>query len=594
MKRAALSILVFLSAGPALPGQVQPSDDPFKQAMSQGDLYSSRRKYDLALDAYRKADKICKHSSASCYMKLASVERKLGDFSTALDDAKRAAKVAGDDQKAAAGAHLFRAALLTQMSGKPTDKKLREAEGELRQAITLDSSAAISHYDLGVVLLKQERDPEGLAELNTYLGLPNAEPKTLAEARRIIASPVRARAPFAPDFSFTIEENENISNASLRGKVVLLDFWGTWCPPCRESIPSVRALQKRFAGKNVQIIGISSDDDEEVWRTFIKAQQMTWSEYIDLGGTVLGAFNVDSFPTYIVLDKDGVIRFRQSGFGQETQSDIEEALNKALKRESDPKLAAAAKAQADAGGAAGPGAAAPNASVSSKLANSTATAQPASVAGASKTVLAPKDSTKSDAAQASRYEGVEGGYISAGTVYINHELSMSYEFPRGWIPTSPDSIHSVNERAEAAAKSAILKQHPELADSMRLNIAKVVFYASRKGHWDGQHYDLPSICITASPTRLDEVNTEAFRQLATSRATAGGMKLIGDTSSFEVNKHQFLRADFDHAVGAVHVYQSLVQTVAGDYLLNIELYAYSAEELNKLAESLEAMNVGDK
>src|SRR5215472_4389610 len=101
-------------------------------------------------------------------MKLASVERKLGDFSTALDDAKRAAKVAGDDKNAAAGAHLFRATLLTQMSGKPTDKKLREAEEELRQAITLDSGSTITHYDLGVVLLKQERDPEGLAELNNY------------------------------------------------------------------------------------------------------------------------------------------------------------------------------------------------------------------------------------------------------------------------------------------------------------------------------------------------------------------------------------------------------------------------------------------
>lgn len=585
MSRAALSSFLFFCLCPTLHAQVKPSDDPFTQAMSQGDLYQSRKKFDLALDAYHKADKLCKHSSAECYMKLASVERKLGDFSTALEDAKRAAKAAGDDKTAAASAHLFRAALLTQMSGKPSDKKLKEAEDELRQAMTLESSATIMHYDLGVVLLKQERDADGLAELNAYVGLPDVDAKTVAEARRIIASPVRARAPFAPDFSFTTEERENISNASLRGKVVLLDFWGTWCPPCRESVPGVRALQKKFSGKNVQIIGISSDDDEDVWRTFIKAQQMTWSEYLDLDGTVLAAFHIESFPTYIVLDKDGVIRFRQSGYGQETPSDIEEALNKALKRESDPKLAAAATAEGNES--------ARDTSASSAPAKSVAVT-PASVASKSAAGSTDVDSSKSDAppGPAPRYEGVEGRYASGG-VYKNKELGLSYEYPRGWIPASPDQVHSINERTEAAAKASILQQRPELANSLRLNVPKVVFYASRKGNWDGQHYDLPSIRMVANPTRLDEINPDTFEQLASSRATAAGMKVLGEVSMFEVNKHRFFRADYEHSVGATRVYQSFVQTIAGDYLLTIELYAYSSDELNQAAASLKAMFITD-
>src|SRR5205814_3426222 len=51
---------------------------------------------------------------------------------------------------------------------------------------------------------------------------------------------IRARTPFAPRFSFTTHDNQAVSNASLRGKVVLMDFWGTWCPPCRESVPILR------------------------------------------------------------------------------------------------------------------------------------------------------------------------------------------------------------------------------------------------------------------------------------------------------------------------------------------------------------------
>src|SRR5580704_5412544 len=518
MNRAALSILLFIAAPAAI--LAQNSSDPLAQALAQGDIYQSKRKYDLALDAYHKVDKLCHHSSAPCYLKIASVERKLGDFSSALEDAKRAEKAAADNKAIAVQAHLFRATLLTQMSGKPGDKKLREAEEELRQALALDSTTAITHFDLGMVLLKQERDPEGLAEMNSYVSAPNTDPATAIEARRIIASPIRASAPFAPDFSFTTHENENLSNASLRGKVVLLDFWGTWCPPCRQSVPVVRVLQKIYAGKMFQIVGISSDDDEEVWRTFIQAQQMSWSEYIDLSGTVQQAFKIDSFPTYIVLDKDGVIRYRQSGFGETSQADLEEAINKALKRESDPKLAAAALAEAH------------PTSASASSTNAVA-AQPAPASAAPRTA-SPAREAKSESSSPSPSSGVEGGIVS-GNIYKNQMLGMSYEFPRGWIAASSDSLRALNERFEASAKAAILQAHPELADTLRTNVPKTIFYASRKGIWDGQHIEFPSIRITAVPSRLDELSLDAFRQLATSRATASGMKLVGDAAGFQVN-----------------------------------------------------------
>jgi cytochrome c biogenesis protein CcmG/thiol:disulfide interchange protein DsbE len=125
---------------------------------------------------------------------------------------------------------------------------------------------------------------------------------------------------------------------------VLMDFWGTWCPPCRESIPTLQNLQKKYTGKNFELVSVSSDDEEDVWRTFVAAQKMNWTEYIDLSGEILERFKIESFPTYIVLDKDGVMRFRQSGFGETTQMELEDAINKALKRPSDPNLVAAAAA----------------------------------------------------------------------------------------------------------------------------------------------------------------------------------------------------------------------------------------------------------
>ena len=568
------SLILFLALFASLTLVAQESSDPVAQALSQGDLYSSKRKYELALDAYHRADKLSHHSSAPCYLKIASVERKLGDFSSALDDAKKAVKVAGEDKSVAVRAHLLRASLLSQMAGKSTDKKLKEAEDEIRQALAQDSANAVAHYNLGFVLIRQERDPEGIAEMNAFLAMPGADSETVAEARRIVANPLRARAPFAPDFSFTTRQNQDLSNAALRGKVVLMDFWGTWCPPCRESVPILRNLNKKYAGKPFQLVSVSSDDDEDVWKTYIQAEHMDWSQYIDLPGDVLHSFKVESFPTFIVLDKDGVIRLRQSGEGPTTESDLEDAIGKYLKRESDPKLAAAAAAEA------------------SPTMNSGAPTAAPTAANASAATAKSKENEKSDAASATS-SGIEGGVIS-GNIYKNAALGMTYQFPQNWHATNPDSLRSLNGRAEAAAKAAILQQHPEFANSPNLVMPKTVFYASRKGEWDGQHINIPSLRIGAIPSRLDSVNLNTFEQMVTNMATASGMKIIGAASEFQVNKHSFVRADFERSVGVVRIYQSLVQTIAGDYLLTIEIYAYSTDELQQAAASLQYMAISDE
>jgi hypothetical protein len=76
-------------------------------------------------------------------------------------------------------------------------------------------------------------------------------------------------------------------------------------------------------------------------------------------------------------------------------------------------------------------------------------------------------------------------------------------------------------------------------------------------------------------------------------SAASGQKIIGSASEFQVNKHPFVRADFERNVGAARVYQSMVQTIAGDYLATIEIYAYSPEELQQVAACLQSMAISD-
>jgi thiol-disulfide isomerase/thioredoxin len=550
------------------------NDDAMKQALSQGDLYASKRKYELALEAYHKADKAAHHNSAVCYLKLASVERKLGDLSAALDDTKKAVRVAGDDKAAAIQAHMQRASLLVQMSGKPTDKKLKEAESELRESLALDGQKPLARFNLGVVLLKQERDEEGLKELNSCLTMPGIDSSLESDARRFIAAPIRARAPFAPDFSFTTRQNATISNAAMRGKVVLLDFWGTWCPPCRESVPLLRNLNKKFTGKAFQLVGVSSDDDEDVWRTFTEAQKMDWQQYIDLSGNVLESFKIESFPTYIVLDKDGVIRFRQSGLGPSTESEVEEAISKALKKESDPKLAAAMTNGSET-------AADSPARASGAPADSRPVAQPIAVS-----------KTSTDSQESEPLEGVEASSIANG-VYRNQELGMTYELPKNWVAATPSAIHAINEKNDAAAKAAILQQHPEMASSFRLSTTKIVLYASARGNGDGQHMSIPCMRITAQPSRVDTLAIENFQHMVELMAKGQALKILREPAEFEVQQHSFLRADFERSAGGGKAYEAYVQTLAGDYLLTIQFFATSADDLARQTESLKTMLIRD-
>jgi thiol-disulfide isomerase/thioredoxin len=569
--------LVLLAVAGGTTGQAAragQAKDAIAQAMADGEVYESKKKYELALDAYHKADKLSHHTSAEALLKIALIEKMAGLLPDAANDAKKAISAAGSDIRQSNDARLMRATLLASMANKPTDNKLKEAETELRNSIALEPSQAVAHFNLAMVLFKQERDTDGLAEMQTFLTLPGASPSMTSEARKIIANPLRARTPFTPGFSFRTRENEKISNTSLRGKVILLDFWGTWCPPCRESVPMLKNIQRKYAAKPFQLVSISSDDDEDVWRTFVQAQHMDWSEYLDSSSELQEAFKVDSFPTYIVVDKDGVIRLRQSGLGQDSQNELEDAINKALKRDSDPVLA---KAAAEGWGEEARGEA------DSEKEGDTAKVQ--------------RGTTRITDAPASRVPATPLSPVETatviGNVYTNEHLGLRYEFPAQWKAAKPEEVHESNQRSETGIRALLEKQHPELAGSARIAVPEVVFYASKRGDGEPQKPVLNSMRIVAQVTQQDTVDEDRFGQLTARMINLSQLKQVGNTANFEVKGHKFIRADFERTNGALHYYQSLAHTVAGDYLLQIECFAPSIEELKQITDSLLKMEVKD-
>ena len=336
---AALSMASACFVGGARAKNKKPVDHAaVAAAYEQGIAFAAQQQFGKAMSAYEKADKLSQHQCAMCLLGMFAIYKRVGDSGDALDVAKKAVKEAGDNKSLAALAHVSRGVLLAQMTSKPKDKKLAEAVSEVREALALDPSNAIEHFDLGVMLMKQEDDADGIAELKTYLASSNQSPVDTKRARELIADP-RALWSSIPDFSFTAFDGTRVSSESLRGKVALLDFWATWCPPCRESVPTLLTLHKKFANQPVEFIGISADNDEQAWRKFVAHHHMDWPDYLDSSGQVQEEFDVDSYPTYIVLDRAGRVRFRQSGFSDlGSFAEIEGAIKKALKEKDEKNV----------------------------------------------------------------------------------------------------------------------------------------------------------------------------------------------------------------------------------------------------------------
>jgi peroxiredoxin len=134
-------------------------------------------------------------------------------------------------------------------------------------------------------------------------------------ALRYISQPELARARMAPAFALTTTEGQRVSMDDLTGKVVLIDFWATWCAPCREALPHMREIAKKFQGQPLVVLSISLDNDEEKWKSFIAKNEMTWLQYRDGGftGPLSKMFGVEAIPHTFTIDADGVLQDEHIG-----------------------------------------------------------------------------------------------------------------------------------------------------------------------------------------------------------------------------------------------------------------------------------------
>src|SRR5579863_6766912 len=276
----------------------EPSN-PKAQKTFAGAVEWQKRGYKTqAIDSFRKANTQDGGHCVQCLNRAYLLALEIGDYKTAKSILRDWLPVLSKDSSRAM-LHLRLGMALQAQALQAKGDKQRDLFGksvdEYRTALTLDPSAVESHVGIGVDLAWLHQDDAARAEFRTFLDQDQNDNVTRARVTRYLNRIDLARSRMAPAFVLTTIDGQHITMDGLAGKVVLIDFWATWCGPCREALPHIRHIAQKYAGPNFVVLSVSLDRDENKWKDFVAKNGMTWLQYRDGGsnGQIAKEFGVN-------------------------------------------------------------------------------------------------------------------------------------------------------------------------------------------------------------------------------------------------------------------------------------------------------------
>lgn len=159
-----------------------------------------------------------------------------------------------------------------------------------------------------------------IADYNRIMARQNMQQAQVAKGPTVGAA--------APELSLPTPEGKQVSLSSMKGKYVLVDFWASWCGPCRKENPNVLAAYNKFKDKNFTVLGISLDDDKDKWTSAIEKDELPWTHVSDLKGwesVAARTYAVEAIPTNFLVDPTGKIIARDLR-GEALESKLQEVL----------------------------------------------------------------------------------------------------------------------------------------------------------------------------------------------------------------------------------------------------------------------------
>ena len=286
-------------------------------------------KHSEAVKAFKAADKLAGGTCLECRLGLVRAFNKLGAHKEVLKNADAVLGMTGDKNAIILAHHERGLALLAMSLQDP--KQLEPAANAFRQALELSGGKLNAvRFNLGYTLLRLSRDEEGIALLKEYLEQGPKEDRA-EDAKDLIANPLRARKRLAPDVELVTLAGDYLTSDDMRGKVVLYDFWGTWCAPCVAAVPSLRLLGRRMQKDPFVLVSVSTDTDETTLREFIARHEMSWPQVWDKRHELSRKWQVEGYPTYVLVNHEGEIIYVVRGWGQGIEQELSMKLASAIR-----------------------------------------------------------------------------------------------------------------------------------------------------------------------------------------------------------------------------------------------------------------------
>ena len=311
-------------AAPApAPDQAPAQDNDFEKTLASARASMQRGALTEAVKTLEHAAEIKKGDCSECFRIESQCYLQMARFNEAAEAARKAIALKPSDEaelQNLLGVELY---LLGDQS------RLGEAVAAFGRALELaNGKLPETYFNLGYTLIKQGKIADGTNALKEYLKAAPDGPNSY-EARAVIANPKLAGERLARAFKVKTTDGKDLSLEELKGKIVLLDFWATWCGPCRMEMPEVRRIWEKYRSDRFVLVGISLDDDRQALDQYVAKMHMTWPQYYEGDGkvSVSDLYGVHAIPESFLIDQDGVIR--AAGLrGPELDAKINELLKK--------------------------------------------------------------------------------------------------------------------------------------------------------------------------------------------------------------------------------------------------------------------------
>ncbi len=135
----------------------------------------------------------------------------------------------------------------------------------------------------------------------------------------------------APDFTLKSRSGENIRLSDLRGQVVMLNFWASWCGPCRQEMPILEQLHKRYSKLGFTVVGVNVEQDTSKAVAYLRDVKVSFPILYDNTSKVSKLYNVSAMPTTVMIDRNGNMRFKHHGYKPGYEKDYKKQIKQLIR-----------------------------------------------------------------------------------------------------------------------------------------------------------------------------------------------------------------------------------------------------------------------